>query len=306
MTAGMRTDYPQESKLCALNCACVRRRLLAGEWQSGYQTGPNRYGSWIQNLAVFPRSSGAFFDQIVCATLSKALSLADAALVLIERGHPEEAYGLSRSIVECSMNLRYLTQDEDQRENRARDFANFFYKEREFWYAHAKQFLTDPVLIAEMDRYAAENGIKPNPKPAFAHWSGLKRFIWDVVQMDHPLDGTTFVFKHRKIDNAINYHSPAAFVHASIHGIGGFIKRLFGITHKPYQPCLTSDGDEQEGQKTLYTILTHVHLAAGYAMFGMDAADLKEMLRLYQQALSQLDPVVQKHQPENVFRKVYW
>jgi hypothetical protein len=258
----------------------------------------------VRKLAVFPRESGAVFDKVVCGNLSKAFSLADAALVLVETGHPEEAYGLSRSIVECSISLRYLTQDQGRRESRALDFANYFYKERNYWYAQAKQFLTDPALIAEMDQYAAENGIKADAKATMAGWSG--KSTWDVIQLHHPLDGTAFGLTVRKADYAVNYHSPAAYVHASDHAIHGYVKRLFYPPQKPYQPYLKSDGDEQEGQKTLYAILTHIHLAAGYAMFGMDVTDLKEMLRLYQQCLSQLDPVVQQHRPENVFRKVYW
>lgn len=35
----------------------------------------------------------------------------------------------------------------------------------------------------------------------------------------------------------------------------------------------------------------------------MDVTDLMGMLSLYQRAFSQLIPVVQKRQPENVFRK---
>lgn len=257
----------------------------------------------ILRLSVFPREVGAVSDKVVCSILSKAFSLADAALILIKTGHPEEAYGLSRSIVECSMNLRYLTQDQDQSEGRARDFANYFFREREYWYAQARQFVTDPALIAEIDQYAAENGIKADARATMTGWSGVS--MWDMIQTNHPLDGTTFSLSNRKADYAVNYHSPAAYVHASYHAIHGYVVRLFDSTKRPYQPCLKSAGDEQEGQKTLYAILTHIHLATGYAVFAMDVTDLQAILSLYEQCLMQLSPPVQRHKPENVYRKIY-
>jgi hypothetical protein len=120
----------------------------------------------IRKLAIFPRSAGAVFDSVACTILSKTCSLADAALILIESGHSEEAYGLARSIVECGLNLRYITQDQDQRESRARGFANYFYKERQYWYAQGRQVITDQIMLAEMDQYAADNGVVPDARPA--------------------------------------------------------------------------------------------------------------------------------------------
>ena len=169
----------------------------------------------IAELTVYPRIS-SMFDTIVCAILSKTFSLADAALILIEAQHPEEAYGLVRSIVECALNLRYLTQDQSQseRETRAGAFANFFFVERQFWLHQAKEYLTDPEVLAEIDRYAAENKIVPDTKPAMQHWSGLQGFTWKVISMDHPLDGPTYEPKNRKVDYAIDYHQTSAYVSA--------------------------------------------------------------------------------------------
>jgi hypothetical protein len=259
----------------------------------------------IRKLAIFPRSAGAVFDSVACTILSKTCSLADAVLILIESGHSEEAYGLARSIFECSLNLRYMTQDQDQRESRARDFANYFYKERQYWYAQGKQVITDQIMLAEMDQYAADNGIVPNARPALAHWSGLPNFVWQVIQMDHPLDGTTYGLTRRKADYAVAYHATSAYVHASYHAIHGYLVRLFGSTRKPYQPNLKSDGDRQEGLKSLFTILDHVHQAVRYMMFGMEVADTKEIDRLFGECLSYLVPVGRMHRPENVYRKVY-
>jgi hypothetical protein len=80
----------------------------------------------VRDIAVYARVY--VFDQVILGLLSKAFSLSDAALILIESDHPEEAYGLARSLAECAMNLRFLTQGEDrtERESRALKFSYFF------------------------------------------------------------------------------------------------------------------------------------------------------------------------------------
>src|SRR5580692_811478 len=84
----------------------------------------------IQDLAIRPRAPDRhIFYAVTFGLLSKAFSLADAVAVLVENQHPEEAFGLVRTLVECTLNLRYLTRDPAQYEARALLFAQHYFFE---------------------------------------------------------------------------------------------------------------------------------------------------------------------------------
>ncbi len=64
----------------------------------------------VNHLNIVPRPLDQFvFDSISLASLSM-FALAKASLALLDVDFPDEGYGLSRSLVECAVNLRYLTQ----------------------------------------------------------------------------------------------------------------------------------------------------------------------------------------------------
>jgi hypothetical protein len=58
----------------------------------------------INAMGIMPREPYKFpFDLVGLATLSKAFALSNACLKLLRSNHPDEAYALSRSVVElCS------------------------------------------------------------------------------------------------------------------------------------------------------------------------------------------------------------
>jgi hypothetical protein len=69
----------------------------------------------VARLKIFPRTFDRYpFDLIGLAIVSKAFSISAGLLVLLESGFAEEAYGLSRSLVECALTLRFLTQDQEK------------------------------------------------------------------------------------------------------------------------------------------------------------------------------------------------
>lgn len=76
------------------------------------------------NDARFYARGHVFLDKVVLAHVSKALSVADAIMYLIDKGLPEEAFGLSRTIVEVAFNLRFVTNKHSER--RAKRFVDYF------------------------------------------------------------------------------------------------------------------------------------------------------------------------------------
>lgn len=246
----------------------------------------------VRAFGIYTRNTAPYLgDHVVFGLLSKAFSLADASLVLIDNDHPDEAFGVARSLVECAAHLRYVTQDANEFAARALAFAEFFFKERQFWLFHAKDFLTDPAILTELDEYADENGIIPDSKPGSEHWSGIRGFVWAVCNMTHPLDGPAYGLKHRKIEFATEYHQTSAFVHCSFPAIDTLVPEE-GVV---YEPRFKSEGKEQEGQKTLYTIVQFVHYAVRYTLYAMKVEDAGPADVLFRDTLSQLHPIQRLH-----------
>lgn len=65
-----------------------------------------------------------FLDKVVLAHISKSLSVAQGVMCLIDAGLAEEAFGLSRTMVEIALNLRFITNRYSER--RAKRFVHYF------------------------------------------------------------------------------------------------------------------------------------------------------------------------------------
>ena len=88
----------------------------------------------INAIGIAPRKPYKHpFDIVGLATLSKAFSLSNACLKLLRSDHPDEAFALSRSIVECANNLRYMTEKSDTQDKRVRYFVNQHKADKAYW-----------------------------------------------------------------------------------------------------------------------------------------------------------------------------
>jgi hypothetical protein len=108
-------------------------------------------------------------------------------LKLLASDHPDEAHGLSSSLVECATNLRYLTADPSEQERRTRDFVKFAIADKAFWNHHALESAKSKKEKAELRAYAKQLGIIDNTRPARQHWAGKSSvFVWYATMLDHP------------------------------------------------------------------------------------------------------------------------
>lgn len=78
--------------------------------------------AFIDNQGIYPRGQ-VFLDKVVLAHVSKALNVAQSIMALIDAGFPEEAFGVSRTMVEIALNLRYITNRHS--EQRAQRFVHY-------------------------------------------------------------------------------------------------------------------------------------------------------------------------------------
>ncbi len=209
----------------------------------------------IAKLDIIPRVAYRHpFDIVGLATLSKVFALAKACLKLLASGHPDEAYGLSRSIVECATNLRYLTADPVDQGKRTRDFVRFAMADKAFWYYHALESAKAEKEKKKLRAYAKGVGIVADVKAARRHWSGIDgSFVWKVTQLDHPLDGAVTA-THRAKAYAVGYYLTSEWVHCSSPAIDCY----FADDGVPFR-ISSSSGHHETQQSTLFIILVYLH-----------------------------------------------
>jgi hypothetical protein len=77
---------------------------------------------FLDDAQFYPRAN-VMLDRAALALVSKSVNVAQGVTCLIDAGLPEEAFGLSRTLVEIALNLRFITNRHSER--RARRFAHY-------------------------------------------------------------------------------------------------------------------------------------------------------------------------------------
>ena len=237
----------------------------------------------VNRLGIVPRLPYRHpFDIVGLAIVSKVFALSKACLTLVRFDLPDEAFGLSRSIVECATILRYLTGEPALQYRRSRDFAKFAMADKAFWAHYALEHSTEVEKESEIRQYMEREGIVADTKPARRHWSGEDGFVWKVAISDHPLDGA-MTQKHRKAEHAANYYNASQFVHCSSPAIDSYCPD----EGTPF--CvLSSSGLRKTGHSTLFVITVSVHSAVGHALFGMNVDYPRRLNTLCQKTLEKI------------------
>src|SRR5215831_15837799 len=67
-----------------------------------------RLENWINGLEMFP-ATDVYRSKVILPLFSKALTLGRAICVLVDKGFPAEAFGLSRTLVDMFFSVRYIS-----------------------------------------------------------------------------------------------------------------------------------------------------------------------------------------------------
>lgn len=234
------------------------------------------------------------FDVIAMALVSKVFSVARACLLLLENGFEDEAYGMSRSVVECAWTLRYLTQAPGEIESRTWKYINYFILDKQFWMYHAMMSATDEETKSHIREHGEELGLHDDPTEVAGHWSGKNGFGWIVSQMEHPLDGPNTNEAIRSAEYAVDYHQTSAFVHCYEPAIENFVP----AERTPFK-VKRADGDGgQPGQSVLFILLRYIHASMAYLFFGFGLERPRRLNELFSKTLNEdLQPVPRRVQP---------
>lgn len=84
----------------------------------------------LNSKEFYPRSS-SHLDLVLLALISKSIITSEAVCSLVASGYHEEAFGLTRTLVDLYFTVRYISNKYSL--DRAEKFANFFAKDYEGW-----------------------------------------------------------------------------------------------------------------------------------------------------------------------------
>lgn len=164
------------------------------------------------NAARYYPPLNAYRYSVALALYSKAVAVAEATLVLLNSGFSDEAFGMTRTLVDLYITMRYIANKDT--EERARQFYRFLAKDIHGWAQIVNDYF--PHLVQPMEPHVVKTAATyPNPH----QWSGktVKEMALepDTFELD-PATGKPFV---HEVPYRIIYRWTSHFVHPTIAGL---------------------------------------------------------------------------------------
>jgi hypothetical protein len=228
----------------------------------------------VNDLSIYTRRPDIYsFDTVAGEVIAKAFALSRSAILLVQNGYPDEAFGLCRSLYESAVYLRYLTQEPDKYNERSTEFLKFGVTSKAFWFdmLDKTSWLTKEERD-DIERYKIENKIPDDPKRATQPWSGVWQLIEKVSKKPHPTDADTSTEEFRAKEKAIAYTDTSSYVHCTQPGLNSYtydwkepilVKKSRTITNTAYKTCML--------------IQVHLREIVRYCLFGMGVVSLADL-----------------------------
>jgi len=172
--------------------------------------------SYINELRIIPATS-FYRSKVLLALLSKCFTMSRAVCALVDAGFAAEAFGLSRTLIEVFLTVRYFTNDEYQAEKRATRYVEYIAKTQQTLLQSAAKFFPE-VLVSlkrrdEMQEMA-ENYKNPHSWGDERHLiraMALEKDAYEVDAVGEPID--------QAFDYEFIYPQASFYVHATIHSL---------------------------------------------------------------------------------------
>jgi len=247
----------------------------------------------VNDLRIYTRRSDMYpFDTVAGEMLSKAFALSRSSILLVQNGYPDEAFGLCRSLYECSIYLRYITQQQEKRNERASKFLEFGVTSKAFWFDLLDK--NSPLTQAEredIERYKDENRIPDDPKRITQPWSEVRKLIERVSKEQHPTDADNSTEGLRLKEKAISYTDTSSYVHCTQPGLNAY-------TFEWKEPIIVRKSrsvQSNTASKACMMIQVHLSAVAKYCLFGMEVVSLAELKEREQAAADVLGTADEEH-----------
>jgi len=237
------------------------------EFVDGLEEIVNIMSIYTRRLDFYP------FDTVAGELISKCFALARSAILLIQNGYPDEAFGLCRSLYESSIYLRYITRDREQQGVRANKFLEFGHSSKAFWMDLLTKSNLSDAEREDVSRYKDEFQIPDDLKRITQPWSEVRRFIETFSKLDHPADSLYSTETFRLQEKAISYTDASSYVHCTQPGINSY---SYAWT-EPIITKNTRNGQNGTAHKACMSIQTNLRAVVRYCLFGLGLASASEL-----------------------------
>jgi Family of unknown function (DUF5677) len=172
-----------------------------------------RLESYINDLQIIPAT--AFYrSKVLLTLLSKSFTVSRAVCALVDAGYTAEAFGLSRTLIEIFIAMRYITNAEDQTERHATLYVEYIAKTQEALLQSAAKFF--PGVLVNTTRRGEMEEMTKNYKSAH-RWGeviramALEKDNYETNGMGQPID--------QAFDYEFIYPQASFYVHATIQSL---------------------------------------------------------------------------------------
>lgn len=243
--------------------------------------------AYFGELRIIPRDIFRYpFDTVSLELLAKSVSITHSCLALIKADQAEEAFGLGRSLVEIALILRHLTRDANAMASEAYKFLHFSIVDKSFWLFQSRRVFTDPQMLADVDRLAAQWDLAGlNPMAATRTWSD-KYNSWKSQSENHPMDDQIGLPSHRISKYAIEYTQASFFVHCTQPALDNF----FPKEGTPFAIRASSKEFIDSRGITFFLLLTNLHQIVLYTLYGLNLDPPVPLIKLHSDILEKAIP----------------
>src|SRR5262249_19998 len=166
---------------------------------------------FVDGLEIYPRAGGVYLDAVVLAILSKSIRVGEAICLLVENGFHDEAFGLSRTMLEIALSARYISNDDSFK--RSEIFVKYYAKDHEGWTNLISKYYPAAVPEFHPDHDKMLQTAKQLKDPH--RWSG--KSVRDLAMEDDKFEldpnGKPFKWEY---DYEVIYKWTSHFVHGTV------------------------------------------------------------------------------------------
>lgn len=157
---------------------------------------------------------------IILALISKALTVARAICILVETGFPAEAFGISRTLIDIYLTIRYISNRDI--EARAKRFAKFYAKGHEGWTKVIEKFYP-AMAIPNSEFHKASLHMAKQYKSAH-QWTGLGDQTRQMALEDDSYESSAAGLPLRcEFDYEVLYKWTSYYAHATVSSLEGHL-----------------------------------------------------------------------------------
>jgi len=229
-----------------------------------------RLEEYINNSEFIP-AVRFFRSIIILGLISKALTVSRAVCVLVEAGFPGEAFGMSRTLIDIFLTIRYISNRDT--EVRAKQFAEFYAKDHEGWTKVIQKFY--PAMTIPGGEFH-ENSLEIAKGYKSAHqWTGLGD---QTKQM--ALEKDSYEFRptgdplNCEFDYEAIYKWTSFFVHATVSSLESHLTEAA----EPFRVRARIGLEQGRGETALFNVLAYLSKSFVCAFRAMRQEQPEEIL----------------------------